>query len=53
MRKSFNGLWAEANERLCEDPFTGALFVFGEQTPRPAQDSLLGRQRSVGFRKTT
>jgi len=28
MRKQFNGLWAEAQERLKEDPFEGALFVF-------------------------
>ena len=31
MRKSFNGLWAEASERLKEDPFTGALFVFANK----------------------
>lgn len=28
MRKSFNGLWAEASNRLRENPFGGALFVF-------------------------
>jgi transposase len=28
MRKQFNGLWALAGERLREDPFSGALFVF-------------------------
>lgn len=28
MRKSFNGLWAEANNTLRENPFSGALFVF-------------------------
>jgi transposase len=28
MRKSFNGLWAEAQHRLKEDPFSGALFLF-------------------------
>lgn len=28
MRKQFNGLWALAVERLREDPFSGALFVF-------------------------
>jgi transposase len=28
MRKSFNGLWAEASNRLRENPFDGALFVF-------------------------
>jgi len=28
MRKQFNGLWALAAERLREDPFGGALFVF-------------------------
>ena len=28
MRKQFNGLWAEAQGRLEEDPFDGALFVF-------------------------
>lgn len=28
MRKQFNGLWAEAQGRLQEDPFDGALFVF-------------------------
>lgn len=31
MRKSFNGLWTEARERLREDPFTGALFVFANK----------------------
>lgn len=28
MRKQFNGLWALAAEKLEEDPFGGALFVF-------------------------
>jgi transposase len=28
MRKQFNGLWAEAQGRLEEDSFNGALFVF-------------------------
>ena len=28
MRKQFNGLWALAKEKLAEDPFSGALFVF-------------------------
>ena len=28
MRKQFNGLWALAAERLREDPYLGALFVF-------------------------
>ncbi len=28
MRKQFNGLWALAVEKLREDPFSGALFVF-------------------------
>lgn len=28
MRKQFNGLWAEAEGKLKEDPFAGALFVF-------------------------
>ncbi len=31
MRKSFNGLWVEASERLKEDPFSGALFVFANK----------------------
>ena len=31
MRKSFDGLWAEASERLKEDPFSGALFVFANK----------------------
>lgn len=31
MRKSFNGLWTEASERLKEDPFNGALFVFANK----------------------
>ncbi len=31
MRKSFNGLWAEASDRLREDPFSGALFVFANK----------------------
>jgi transposase len=28
MRKQFNGLWALAADKLQEDPFSGALFVF-------------------------
>ena len=28
LRKSYNGLQAIARERLCEDPGSGALFVF-------------------------
>lgn len=28
MRKQFNGLWAEAQERLKEDPRGGAIFAF-------------------------
>lgn len=28
MRKQFNGLWALASQRLREDPFGGAMFVF-------------------------
>lgn len=28
MRKQFNGLWALAEEKLREDPRSGALFVF-------------------------
>ena len=28
MRKQFNGLWAAAQEKLCEDPKHGAVFVF-------------------------
>ena len=28
MRKQFNGLWAIAAEKLREDPFSGAMFVF-------------------------
>lgn len=28
MRKQFNGLWALVRERLAEDPFGGAWFVF-------------------------
>jgi len=28
MRKQFNGLWAEAQHWLGEDPFGGSLFVF-------------------------
>jgi len=31
MRKSFNGLWTEASERLKEDPLSGALFVFANK----------------------
>ena len=31
MRKSFNGLWTGASERLKEDPFSGALFVFANK----------------------
>ena len=28
MRKSFNGLWEVAEQKLKEDPMTGAVFVF-------------------------
>lgn len=28
MRKQFNGLWSVAQEKLREDPMSGALFVF-------------------------
>ena len=28
MRKQFNGLWTEAQERLKEDPRQGAVFAF-------------------------
>jgi transposase len=28
MRAQFNGLWAQAEQKLCEDPRSGALFVF-------------------------
>jgi transposase len=31
LRMSFNGLWAAAQERLGEDPRSGALFVFGNR----------------------
>jgi transposase len=31
LRQSFNGLWATAQERLGEDPKSGALFVFGNR----------------------
>lgn len=31
LRKSFSGLWAIAQERLKEDPQSGALFVFGNR----------------------
>jgi len=31
MRKSFNGLYAEATNRLKEDPLSGALFVFSNR----------------------
>jgi transposase len=31
LRKSFNGLWAAAQERLEQDPKNGALFVFGNR----------------------
>ena len=29
LRANFNGLWVAAQERLGEDPESGALFVFG------------------------
>lgn len=32
MRKQFNGLWAEAQERLKEDPRQGALFAFSNKS---------------------
>ncbi len=31
LRMSFNGLWAAAQEKLGEDPKSGALFVFGNR----------------------
>ncbi len=31
LRANFNGLWAAAQERLGEDPKSGALFVFGNR----------------------
>jgi len=31
MRKSFNGLWAAAQEKLGHDPKHGGLFVFGNR----------------------
>jgi transposase len=31
MRKQFNGLWTVAVERLKEDPFNGALFLFSNK----------------------
>jgi transposase len=31
MRKQFDGLWAEAQNQLGEDPFGGALFVFSNR----------------------
>jgi transposase len=31
LRKSFNGLWATAQERLHEDPKKGALFAFANR----------------------
>ena len=32
MRKSFNGLWEVAEQKLKEDPKTGALFAFTNKT---------------------
>jgi hypothetical protein len=31
LRANFNGLWAAAQQRLGEDPKSGALFVFGNR----------------------
>ena len=31
MRKSFNGLWSQAEQKLREDPRQGALFVFANK----------------------
>jgi len=31
MRKHFDGLWAEVEQRLGEDPRQGALFVFANK----------------------
>jgi len=31
MRKSFNGLWAVASEKLREDPKSGAVFAFSNK----------------------
>ena len=31
LRMSFNGLWAAVQQRLGEDPKSGALFVFGNR----------------------
>lgn len=31
MRKQFNGLWAVAEHKLKEDPFSGAVFIFSNK----------------------
>ena len=31
MRKSFNGLWSQAEQQLREDPRGGAVFVFANK----------------------
>lgn len=35
MRKQFNGLWAAAQEKLHEDPKSGAVFAFINVSVRP------------------
>ena len=48
MRKQFNGLVPLAKERLEEDPFDGALFVFTNKEKDRIKDPVLGWDRSVG-----
>ena len=47
MRKSFNGLWSQAEQKLREDPRQGALFCLRQQGPRSAEDAVLGRHGRV------
>jgi len=36
MRKQFNGLWAAAQEKLHEDPKSGAVFAFINVSVNPS-----------------
>ena len=48
MRKSFNGLWAEVEQRLRMDPRQGAVYAFSNRAPGSDQVALLGRFRGLG-----
>ncbi len=51
MRKQFNGLWALAVEKLKEDPFSGALFVFTNEENNRVKSSA-GMEAGCGWRRS-